>query len=256
MPFSAAGELTFAAEFDIGELGPSGGEPVAYSWPWTNHLWALLPLALLLPLLLLRRNRNRSVAAILVPTIALYFLWVPFVLVMGDGIGNLEMMAGMVAVGLGAVCLLAPWLGTGNRWRTWGLALLVAGASEGLTFLSFTAGYLEAFPWQGPLLVVPVAGTGIVITSVVLAAHTCRERSGGGRFLLMLVVWAAVLVPPAILVPIALVEGPGTLLSEFDEISIGVLVFGIACLALAVPFLLLAGISKAHRERFRVALGL
>ena len=256
MPFTAAGELSFTAEFEIGELGPKRGKPVVRFWPWTNHLLGLLPLALLAFPFLLRRNRNLRVAAVLLPVLALYYLWVPFALVVGDGIGRLEMMAGMVAVGLGAVCLLAPWIGTGSRWRTWGLALLVAAVSEYLTLLCFSAGFLEQFSLQGPELVVPVVGSGIVITSVVLAAHSCRERSGRGRFLLKLMLWTAVVAPLAVLVPVTVTAGPAVLLSEGDEIFPAILALGAACLALAAPFLLLAAASRTHRERFRGALGL
>jgi len=242
------------SECDLGGLGPTRGSPVICPWPWTDHLWMFLPLVLLAPLFGLRWNRSRSAAAILLPTLAIYFLWIPLTMLLGENTRAAERMLEMLAIGLGATGLLVPWIVTGNWWWTWARALIVVIPIECLACLCLSFGGYDLLSLQGPQLTVTLIGSVILISSAVLAARSCHGEFSAERFMTRMLGWLLVCAPLAVLVPVALIEGPVEVLRGLDEILPVIFVLGVAGLILTVPFLLLGLFSGNFRERLRVAL--
>ncbi len=255
MPIIATGALDLESSFELHELGPERGQPVTIHWPWTNHLWSILPLALLALPFLLQRNRNRGAAAIWLPVLAVYYSWLPLYWIFGNVNPQLEEALGILAVGLGVTCALVPWIATGSRWRSWLLALLSALAVEAAALALFTAGALELFSATGVPVVLPAMVTGIVVTSAALAGRAFRGPNSSGRFLARFLLWL-LLSACATVIAIAIAQEAVVDAGVFDAFLflISALMMSIIALVAAAPFLLLARFSETYRERFRVAL--
>ena len=250
--------MSLTSEYDLQGLGPKQGKPVVVAWPWTNHLWSLLPLGLLLLPALLARNRSLGAAAVWLPVLALYFCWIPFTW-MFDGIpGELEMILGVFAVGLGVTCSLLPWITTGRWLTTWLLALSVAVGVECLAYACFSASDLDLLSIWRTSLLLPACGTLIVVTSSLLAARACRRRISSGRFFIRLLLWLAIC---SVTTVFAVVFGQGLLMGTSDVVRelafvflFSALTLVLVCLAAIVPFLLLGLFSSIYRERFLAVL--
>lgn len=255
MPIIATGALDLESSFELYELGPERGQPVTIHWPWTNHLWSILPLGLLALPLLLRRNRNRGAAAIWLPVLAIYYSWLPLYWAFGNLNPQLEVALGVFAVGLGVTCTLVPWIATGPRWRNWLLALISTLAVEALALALFSAGALELFSATGVPVVMPAMVTGIVVTSAALAGRAFQGQTSSGRFLARFLLWL-LLSACATVIAIAIAQEAVVEASGFDAFLflISALMMSIIALVSVAPFLLLARFSETYRERFRVAL--
>lgn len=226
-------------------------------WSWTNQLWSLAPLLLLAPAFLLRRNRERGVAAVWLAVLVLYFLWLPLSWASGEGTANVEQMLGMIAVGLGLLWLLLPWLATGGRLRTWFLSLLVTLVAEWVAFLCFNGFALERTSFTGPAPALPTLATAILITCAFLSVRPAHGDSPPSLSLPRLVASVALLTPATVLGVLLVVEGAALLSRPRDlaEILVATVFLGLACLVTAAPFLLLSAVSATYRERFREAFG-
>jgi hypothetical protein len=138
------------------------------------------------------------------------------------------------------------------------LSLLVVLCAELLTLFCFSSGTFDVLSLDGPLVVLPVFASTLLITGVVLATRAGRGRLGGMAFLPLLMLWLVVVTPVAVLGTVMLVEGPAIVLNnsrDLFEILAASLAIAAACFALCVPFLLLAAFSATYRERFRAAFG-
>jgi len=240
---------------ELGELGPQKGTPIRIEWPWTNHLWSFLPLALLGLPFLVPRNRRRGVAAVWLPVLAVYFAWVPLRGVFGDVLPDMEVMLGCFAVGLGTAAAMLPWLATGSRWRSWLRTLLAAFLVQAAALVLFSGGRLAALGEWGAPPVMTVMVTSIVVTAGALTRGGGDDRVGVDRTLLRFLKWVLLCAAGAIALMVLLAarwSDPGVEQLGMLTVMIGILTT--LCLVLTSPFLLLAAFPT-YRERFREALG-
>lgn len=173
---------------DIGEFGPTDGEPVTYHFNSLYHAqgmipWLLLPLAFVV----LRENRTARAAWILAPialVATVYLVVIRMMRVTSGSTAQLHVIFTVIVVGFSLVWLLAERIGHRNRFVTFllasliyfgflGVTLLANGCSEdvtaiaGLTAVSLPAILLALFiasphrtkPFHGARFVAWVGGT-------------------------------------------------------------------------------------------------
>jgi hypothetical protein len=186
----------------LGGLGAREGIPVAHTWepppPEPPQLFAaastslsFLPwLLILLPLLLLRWNRAP----------AAWWIWLPVgisglagITIAGLLSGNewsLTQAVGSFIVGLGAVWLLMPCLGSRYRIVAFFKALLGLAAFSLLAFVPTLLGANRGWLDFRPILTALLALGSLAVTlALTFGGLSVRDRFGRIRFLFWLAVW-------------------------------------------------------------------
>jgi hypothetical protein len=213
----------------------------------------LLPLLLLLPLFLLRVNREAAAWWIWGPLGVTGLLGIPFVTLIGDEIESLPGVFYGFLAGLGAAWLLSPWLGSRLRVGVFIKTLLLL-AAVGI------AGYLPAvlsgwgrMDWLWPYMMLLIAsGSLIVALGLAIAACSVQRRFALGRFTLVLacclllgwtafytILWAA--------------QGSAP---DWGRILIIAVITSGVTLGMLLPLLLLSFLQPFYRRRFAAWLNL
>jgi len=246
---------------NLGGLGAREGTPVVHTWepplPEPPQVYVaattsfkVLPwLLILLPLFLFRANR-RSAA---------WWIWLPVVLSAVVGVtvtglltGNersLSQAVGSFVVGLAAMWLLMPFLGSSYRIITFFKALVVLATFSLLAFvptlLADNPDWLDVRPYVAALLAVASLAATLALT---LGGLSVRRRFGRIRLLSWLAVWI-VLAWTAIATPFviyALLESD----VDWGEVFLCLLSISGITLALLLPLVLLSFFQPFYRARF------
>lgn len=110
------GKLRIVASNSIGPLGPEHGKAVLFTWSILPVLLTAFGWAILLPLFLLKANRKIQAWFILLPVVGIHALL--FLL-------HQELPGLIPSTGLGALFLLAPWIASHKKARTFFLVLAI-----------------------------------------------------------------------------------------------------------------------------------
>ena len=246
---------------NLGGLGVREGLPVVHTWepppPEPPQVYVaattsfkVLPwLLILLPLFLFRANR-RSAA---------WWIWLPVVLnavvgvtVTGLLTGNersLSQAVGSFIVGLAAMWLLMPFLGSRYRIVTFFKALVVLAGFSVLayvpTLLADNLGWLDFRPYLAAFLGLASLAVTLALT---FAGLRVSRRFGRVRFLFWLAVWST-LAWTAVLTPFVII---GVLKSQIDWGStvLVLLVISGLTIALLLPLVLLSFFQPFYQARF------
>jgi hypothetical protein len=245
---------------NLGALGAREGMPVVHTWEppppeppqvyvaATTSLKVLPWLLILLPLFLFRANRCS----------AAWWIWLPIVISVLVGItvtglltGNersLSQAVGSFIVGLAAMWLLMPFLGSRYRIVAFLKTLPVLAGFSVLayvpTLLGDGGGWIDLRPYLAALLAV----AGLVATlALTLGGLSVRRRFGRIRFLFWLAVWI-LLAWTAIATPFVIYA---LLESHVDlwEFFLGLLFISGITLALLLPLVLLSFLQPFYRAR-------
>ena len=217
----------------------------------------VLPPLLLLLLFLLRANRAPAAWWLWLPLGVAALVGFSLVGLLADGDAFLLRTVYGLAVGLGAVWLLMPWLQ--SRYRAFGfvktLAVLVAFSVMACVANVATGGASWGEFWPYLAILLGCAGL-IVALALTLAGFCVRRRFGRWRFLLWLTAWVllgwAATVPPLVLaISAAVGQGP-----DWTEAVLGMLVISLLTIGVLLPLVLLSFFQPFYRTRFRAWLNL
>jgi len=246
---------------NLGGLGAREGTPVACTWEppppeppqvyvAAAHSIKLLPwLLMLLPLFLLRRNRCAAV----------WWIWLPAVISAVAGItitclttGNewsLTQAAGAFVVGLAALWLLMPYLGSRYRilacLKTLGVIAGFSVLGYVPTLLAHNNGWLDFRPFLAAFLAL---GSLAVTLALTFGGLSVRRRFGRIRFLCWLAVWT-VLAWIAIATPFVIYAALESHV-DWGEPVLALLVISGVTVALLLPLVLLSFFQPFYRARF------
>ena len=249
---------------DIGDLGPSQGQALAYDWKWYySAMGALVWLPLVLALAIPPANRNRRALLILVPLVVVVSLWSLFKKAVGmpsSSAYRFDVWAGSLAAGLAVLWLLAPYLalarGTARFFGA--IALLVAVAYVG----SLAYGTWFSSDTVLHLIVLVLLGL-VLLTGIAVAARRYRRGGGPVRFMLWLALWTAVGGLAAMSGYFVVVTGVlssalrgAELARMLPQVCLVGLMLGMCVYVLNLPFMILGFVSPFFRERMQACLGL
>jgi hypothetical protein len=252
---------------NLGGLGAREGTPVVHTWepspPEPPQMSAtastslnLLPwLLMLLPLFLFRANRSPKA----------WWIWVPVVIIALTGIAinslttdydrDLSQAVCSFTVGLAALWLLMPFLGSRYRIIAFFKALPVLAGFSLLAFLPALlvnhSGWLDFRPYLAVLLAV---GSLVTMLALTLSGWCVRRRFGRLRFLLWLAVWT-MLAWTVIATPFIII---GSLHGHLAWEQVCLPILGISGVTLAplLPLVLLSFIQPFYRARLFTFLNL
>jgi hypothetical protein len=242
-------------------LGAREGIPVVHTWEplppeppqvyvaATTSLKVLPWLLILLPLFLFRPNRCSTA----------WWIWLPVVLsaVMGMTVtglltGNersLSQAVGSFIVGLAAMWLLMPFLGSRYRIVAFFKTLPVLAGFSVLgfvpTLLGDGGGWIDLRPYLAALLAVASLAATLALT---LGGLSVRRRFGRIRLLFWLVVWI-LLAWTAIATPFVIFAALESHVNWGEAFLVLLLISGIT-LALLLPLVLLSFFQPFYRARF------
>jgi hypothetical protein len=246
---------------NLGGLGAREGIPVAHTWEpplpeppevyvaATTSLKVLPWLLILLPLFLFRPNRCSTA----------WWIWLPVVLSAVVGITvyglltrnerSLPQVVGSFIVGLAAVWLLMPFLGSRHRIVAFFKTLPVL---VGFSLLAFVptllgdgGGWIDVRPYLAALLAV----VGLVATlALTFGGLSVRRRFGRIRLLSWLVVWI-LLAWTVIAIPFLIMASLESN-NNWGEAFLSILLISGITLALLLPLVLLSFFQPLYRARF------
>jgi hypothetical protein len=261
-------------------LGATEGPPVTCDWTTAGLVPQLLPWLAILALLALKPSRGWSAWWIWLPVagVAAGCHWLQQVAQgspadrSGEAIGMLLQVPIALGFGLAALWLLAPYLGSGHRFRTflgilavlvisiafsfaarvgWGLGMEPVASLLDPRHCAATANVgVMALPFLIPLTL-PAPG---LAAAMVLCGLACRGRPGSFRlclwlFVSLLTVWVGV---SALVYGLWRIAAPGNV--EYALfLSIGLLMVAVT-FATLLPFLVLSCASPFFRERLKALL--
>lgn len=249
---------------DLGGLGAREGTPVVHTWEppppeppepllsstsGLNGFSVLLWLLMLLPLFLFRANRSRQA----------WWIWLPVVISGVAGIGITCLMSGSdwslaqaiasFTVGLAALWLLMPFLGSRYRIVACLKALPVLAGFSLLayvpTLLASHSDWLDLRPYLAGLLAL---GSLVAILALSFGGLVVRRRFGRIRFTCWVAVWT--LLAWAIIVPLYILFIAQPSHVEWREVCLPVLGTCGVTLALLLPPVLLSFFQPFYRARF------
>lgn len=242
-------------------LGDDEGPATEFEWKW--H-WSVLPLApwlLLLPLLMMKSNRNRRAWAVLIPVAVLAVPFYTLQLVPGLGVYLVDGFM-FITLGLAVVWLLSHRLRALGRARAFfnscALFVLVGiGATMLGDGLSFSRGFADSL--VSNLLTYLAVGAAVFL-AILFAAFVCRKHYDRTRFA---VSFLGALVVMSVLVVMALMMfvflsmlASGQLDVEMLLAFLGAAPVGMAAsagilLVLTTPFLVLTMRNGLYEGRLR-----
>ena len=245
---------------NLGGLGAREGTPAIHTWeppppepPRTPvaisiSVSSVLSLLILLPLFLLRPNRCSGAWWIWLPVMISAVAGITITCLTTDSELSLAQTVVSFIVGLAALWLLMPFVGSRYRIVAFFKALPVLAGSSLLTFvptlLADRSGWLDLRPYLAALLAIASLAVTLALTFCGLSV---RRRFGRVRFLLWLAVWTA-LAWTAIATPFVIIS---LLKSQIDwgEPGLTILVISGLTLALLLPLVLLSFFQPFYRAR-------
>ncbi len=244
------------ASADIGDLGPSEGPPVTYTWNPLYNLVGILPwLLILLAFIIFKENRRLQALWILLPVLLLKLVWAGFAKMSGMPSESSLLMGSMIdclLVGFVLIWLMAERIGRRNRFVTWLLAWLVLGAALLAMIVNLGGGMYMV------MLSIFIGLTfGILMVSFPLAAFSCRKRFSGLRFSLWLALWV-VLATFVFYTAAALIQVMASGLSlvmVLMQILMVVFIYAGILVASLLPFEILWFKNAFWRKRFEAIFG-
>jgi len=245
---------------NLGGLGARAGVPVVHTWeppppepPWIitaapKSLGILAATLILLPLFLLRPNRCAAAWWIWLPVGISGLAGVTIVCLMSDSDWSLAQAVGAFVVGLVAMWLLMPFLGSRYRTVAFCKALPVLAGFSLLAFvptlLAANSGWLDFRPHLAALLAL---GSLSVTLALTFGGQSVRHRFGRIRFLFWLAVWTllAWTVIASAFVFIRSLNHP----FDWGESVVALLVITGLTLVLILPLVLLSFFQPMYRAR-------
>lgn len=238
---------------DIGGLGPRDGVPIGFHWHLAWTLIRFLPWCILLPLLLLRTNRDPRAWWILAPVLLVHVMLSWLDAALGQMAGAWLSALGLAGTALGAVCL------TGERFAAWRAgpricAALAVVAGVGISGIVAYTGFGEGYA-TAELGIVYGAVSLCLLIALAGAGRAWRRRRSVVRMGLALACWmfgaiAAVLL--VVYVVMAAQSAPAAFLNSEAIIGllIGAATASVVLLILLAPFLVLIRLNSLYRRRF------
>ena len=251
----------------LGGLGAREGTPVVHTWepspPEPPQMSAtastslnLLPwLLILLPLFLFRPNRSPKAWWIWVPVVISALAGFAIICLTTDYDRDLSQAVGSFTVGLAALWLLMPFLGSRYRIVAFFKALPVLAGFSLLAFLPTLLGdrngWLDFRPYLAVLLAV---GSLVAMLALTLGGWCVRRRFGRIRFVCWLAVWT-MLAWTVIATPFIII---GSLHGHLAWEQVCLPILGISGVTLAplLPLVLLSFIQPFYRARLFTFLNL
>lgn len=258
-----SGELTVVASHDLGAAGVRTSTPVVFAWHWYYHLsslgfWALA----LVPLVLVRENRQLPAWTILLPLVAILLLsrMTAALFMLGPAATErFGSFVGTLATAWTIVWLLGPWFA---RMRGWLAFCGAATVMVGIGVVSYLGdfGLVHDSGWMPRAILYSIAAFGL-LASMALSGLLCRRIYSLGRFMSRLFAWMLLAVVSPLLVTLTIAflanleEGRGGLGIAFLAVLVPtyLMIGGIASAVLYLfnlPFMLVAMRSPFYRQRF------
>lgn len=251
------------ASADLGNLGPSDGDPVEFDW---RFQWILLlscaPWLILAALLLVRRkNRTWRICWLIVPLGLVLTACHILPRLFGFAPQEADQFRDFLsAVGFGLTCVWGwgDWIGSRNRLLTMGKAALW------MLPVSALCAFCQAGP-HGPIasfaivvMIIAVFSALMVLAALNLAAIRCGGRYKPWRFSLWLLAWPVLCAAIVAVVLFSLVEAHvftarfdwSSLSKRLPEVLLAGAIWGVLLWAITLPFLILAFSNRFYRERF------
>jgi len=256
VPVTAFGDLSIVASTNLGELGPTRGEPFVYHRRLRQNLPRLLPWALLVTLLFLPRNRGLHPKMALVVAMLVYWIFGeasrsslcgdfnPFRYIHFQCI----LLYQAVGVGLCGLWLLSPFLSRlRRRWIIPPAAILLTAVAS-LAFWEEAGG--EAYPGITAGLIAVFLASLTIVVALALGGVSCRNNYAPWRFTLWTAIWLLVVTVLACLTITAF-------FGDFRSFHEAVITLSLACgdmtigsLAASLPYLALTFHNRVFRQRF------
>lgn len=257
-----AGELTIIPSQEIGELGNREGAPTVFQWRWRYHFeglafWALI----LVPLVLVKANRNFQACAIMIPLMAVLIIFRMLGNLCSFSAANTEFLSSLVtslAIAWAIIWLLAHCIFPRRGWLAIILALLVMGAT-GLFSCACNYGFTNDDTVVCLLLYYCVASCTLVL-SVALTSRFRRKAELSKSYMAWLLGWTVLSSNLGLLmlfIGLELFQGsPDFSINELLEVLLFGSIGGIAIYLIHLVFMLLAFKSQFYHQRFRDSFGL
>jgi hypothetical protein len=245
----------------LGGLGAAEGPPASVVWTPVFGLWGFLPWLILLPLMLLPRNRTGSawlVVLVLVgESMALAVLSNSLNGPLGSATDDLAGFFTTQAVGLAAAWLAASYLTQKPRWLS-ALVMLLAMLGTGVlgtVAMSIEKGEISSFiPFAIGMLFL-AANTAL---AWLLASLCCRRRFGVGRFTGWLAFWTfatwLISVGPFLLFA-AFSSGSGMTKTILLQGTAMILAVAACATLMILGFLAASGLAASLRHRWEALAG-
>ncbi|MGO8928833.1 MAG: hypothetical protein ACLQU3_18350 [Limisphaerales bacterium] len=244
----------------LGDLGAREGIPVAHTWeppppepppaPVTISISisAFLSLLILLPLFLFRPNRCSAAWWIWLPAVISALAGSTITCLMGDNDRTMAQAVDSFIVGLAALWLLMPFLGSRYRIVTFSKALPVLAGFSLLAFvptlLARQSGWLDFRLYLAAVLALASLTAALALT---FGGLSVRRRFGRARFLFWLAGWT--------MVAWTLIASPFVIIGsrngdiEWGASFLAVLYATAISLALLLPLVLLSFFQPFYRAR-------
>ncbi len=243
-------------------MSPKPSAPVVYHWSFAKVLVPFLPLAVLLPFLMLKANRQPSAWLMLIPfcligvtALMAPIPWMSRLSLLGAGLS--DQYSWIVALA-GSVCIFFLMTYAVPSWSLAKklLAVPLLFLLPAVVVLFFLEGYGGLRIWDTALLFALVAL--ILIASLILAGRRCSKNWHLARFSLWFLGWNLLLLFVLVVCSVgyryraALL---GTWRWQYPLRFGGTffLVLTCAMLAVAIPFIVTAFLSPLYRDRLKAA---
>lgn len=249
-----SGELQIVVSADIGEFGPTDGEPVAYHFNPIYHAQGFIPwLFLTLAFVALKENRTLQAAWILAPIalLATVFSAVMNILKMTSGSAvQTKVIFSIMVLGFSMIWLLAERIGNRNRFVTFLLAILTYFGFLAINLLS--NGFSKHITAIAYLAAVSIPA---IILAFVFAALYSRNSFNTARFIIYIgaALFSVSLIIFASIMSILYTNPINTWIVDLLTVSFFSSLIYYAGL---MPFLILLFSNPFWRKRFEAVLGI
>jgi len=249
--------LQVVVSAELGEFGPTDGEPVTYRFHPLYHAQGIIPwLLLLLAFVALKENRKPQAAWILAPIalLATVYLAVMNILPMDSGgTAQLNVMFTIMVLGFSMVWLLAERIGNRNRFVTFLLAALIYFGFLGVTLLG--AGFGKSIIAIAALAAVSIPA---ILFAFIIASPHCTKPFHAARFVICVGValFVVLLIIFSIILFIFYPAQDRPIKDLMSELLIASFFSSLIYYAVLLPFLILLLAHPFWRKRFETVLGI
>lgn len=249
------GDLRIVVSADLGEFGPTDGQPVLYHFSPVYHVQGFVPwLLLLLAFVVLRENRVAQAVWILAPVVvlgAVYWAGVRIVRPTSGSMAQMNILFTVIVVGFSLVWLCGERIGNRNRFVAFLFAAFISFGFLGVNLLSRGFGKdMVVISLLAASMILPI------LFSLGMAAMLSSKRFRKGRF----AVWTGVclFVSESVIVSVVtlLFNSNRPVASQLGELLLASLLITLVCFVCLLPFLVLLWTNRFWRRRFECVMGL